>query len=175
MFAIPPPAPPKVEVATHCTVDPFDWRMYVLMPAEPVLSKSLPEMVRFEVEALVAVSDGVESAPVLAMVVVPLTPAAKVLAERLVVEAFWKIAVPVKVGLFENTRFPVPVSSESRADSSIEVSTEEVPSAVLLRVFPVKERRVPGMIAFCFELNADQSADVRRPRADALADGSVNV
>jgi hypothetical protein len=58
------------------------------------------------------------------MVVVPLTPAAKVLAERLVVEAFWKSAVPVKVGDAEKTRLPVPVSSVRRAASSAEVSIE---------------------------------------------------
>jgi hypothetical protein len=43
------------------------------------------------------VRDGVVSAPVPEMVVVPLWPEAKVFDERLVVEAFWRIVFPVAV------------------------------------------------------------------------------
>jgi hypothetical protein len=56
------------------------------------------------------------------IVVVPVCPAAKVPAERFDVEAFAKVAVPLKVGDAEKTKLPVPVSSVTSARSSAEVS-----------------------------------------------------
>lgn len=63
--------------------------------------------------------------------------------ESAVVEAFAKIAVPVKVGLAEKTRFPEPVSSEiSPAIPADVVIAEITPDAALMMPVRVVARVV---------------------------------
>ena len=86
--------------------------------------------------------------------VVPVCPAANVFAERLVVDAFAKFAVPVKVGFAEKTTEPVPVSSE-RSTARAEDDASDDDASFVLKVV--------------------QSAAVRRPRLSALDDGILKV
>lgn len=123
---------------------------------------------------------GVVIAPVVAMVVVPVCPAANVFAERFVVEAFEKVAVPVNVGDCEKTITPpVPVSSVMMAASSLERSIEvEARPVALIVVFPAPENEMyaPAVSAPCLPLNVAKSADERRPAGvEAPAVGMVRV
>jgi hypothetical protein len=107
------------------------------------------------VEEFVERIAGVVITPADEMVVVPVCPTAKVLAERFVVEAFAKTAVPVKVGEVEKTSEPPePVRSETMAKSFAEVSMEVVAS-LALKVL--------------------QSVAVKRPRDVADAEGRLKV
>ena len=131
----PPPLKPSVLVATQRVEVPVVWRIMPLVPIAFVASRN-PADTKRSVMVVVA------------RVEVPNT------ANVPVAVTFTKPAVPVKRGELEKTLKPVPVSSDNKADSFVDVSRE------VLEILPLK---------------VDQSVLVRRPRAVADEFGIFKV
>jgi hypothetical protein len=148
-WKVTPVEPPQAEPDDEM-MPPVDWRQ----PVPTAESESVPDTFKFDVVALPALRAVAKRFVEVLFVVVAFTNVAlsafveDAFIERIDDDAARKVArfvVPVRVALFANTSAPLPVSSETSAAISAEVSSEvdEIFSANCLKSVA---RRIPESV-----------------------------